>query len=69
MSEEVNKEQTKDAKQDEITERSDDQLDEAAGGRSQDTVDQSLLRGDGSVDDDSKDGGTFSGGWDGVALD
>jgi hypothetical protein len=39
MSEEVNKEQTKAAKQEKITELSDDQLDEAAGGRSQDTVD------------------------------
>ena len=68
MSEEVNKEQTNAAKQEKITELSDDQLDEAAGGRSQDTVDQSLLRGDGSDDDDSKYGGTFSGGWDGVAL-
>jgi hypothetical protein len=34
MSDQVNKEQTKDAKQDEITERSDEQLDEAAGGGS-----------------------------------
>ena len=32
MSEEVNKEQTKTAKQEKFTELSDDQLDEAAGG-------------------------------------
>ena len=69
MSEEVNKEQTKAAKQEKITELSDDQLDEAAGGRSQDTVDQSLLKGDGADDDDSKRGGGFSGGWAGVAID
>ncbi len=68
MSDQVNKEPTKAAKQEKITELSDDQLDEAAGGRSQDKVDESLLRGDASDDDDSKFEGTFSGGWDGVAL-